>query len=141
MPVSVQHLGPGAIQPNHVIPPRRDWQAVDCLRITIAELDLDGTVSVLLRGAVVERVGAVLVRLVVAFGVVDTHGPEAVDGHVTGTKRVDGFSVVPGWREVEIGCILVRIASPRSRRANQTSHRIDLLLRAKRAFEVWNCRP
>jgi len=140
VPVAVQYFRAGTIETNHVGPSRRDRQAVGCFSIAAAELYLDCPGSFFLGSDVVERIGPRRIWLVVAFGVVHADRPESVDGHIPGAKLVDGFSVVPCRCEVEIGCILVRIATPGCRRAHQSAHGIHFVLGAERALEVRDCR-
>lgn len=59
VPVAVQHFGPRTIEANHVVPSRRDRQAVGRFPIAAAELDLDRPVSVFLGGDLVEQIDLV----------------------------------------------------------------------------------
>ena len=56
-PRAVQNLWTRTIEPHHVVPARRDRQAVRDLAVAAAELNRHRAVGVLLRGDVVERVG------------------------------------------------------------------------------------
>ena len=71
LPGSVEDFLPRAVEADHIVPARRDRQAVGSLAVAPAELDGNRAVLTLLRCEVVDRVGVLLVRLEVSLGVVD----------------------------------------------------------------------
>src|SRR5262249_21279568 len=112
LPGPVEDLLPWAVEAHHVVPARRDRQAARRLAVVAAALDSDRAVLALLRRDVVDRVGVVLVLLVVPVRVVDADRPEAVHGHVLNGEPVDDPAVVLGRRDVEVEGRLLGIAPP-----------------------------
>jgi hypothetical protein len=60
-------------------PAIHDREAVRNLAVATAELNGDRTISILLGRDVVQRVSAVRILLIIAFGVVEADRPEAID--------------------------------------------------------------
>ena len=123
-----------AIEANRVVPARHDRQAVLDLAVAATELDRDRAVAVLLCRNVVERIGVEIVLLEVALCIVDTDRPERVDWNVLDVELVDGRAVVVFRCDVQIGRILVGIASPGRRGSDEMPDRLDLRLCAEGPF-------
>src|SRR5436853_195366 len=95
LPGAVENLLSRSIKTDGVVPALGDGDAVGRLPIPAPELDVDEAISILLPGDAVDRVGIVLVLLVVTLRVVDADGPEGIDGDVLDTELVSGLTIVP----------------------------------------------
>src|SRR5580704_7244453 len=135
-PFAAHDLRLRPIEAYRIVPAGHDRQAVRNFAVATAELDRDRAIVAFLRRDVVERIGVVLVLLVVAGGVIDADRPETVDRHVLDREPIDGFAVVVRRRDVEIDRRLVGIAAPARGGADQMADRIDLVLGAERVLEV-----
>ena len=60
---------------------------------------------------------------VIAFGIVEADRPERVDRHVLDRELVDARSVIAGRRDIEVGRVLVRVATPRGGGSDQMADR------------------
>src|SRR4029077_19926059 len=91
----------------------------------------------LLRREAVQRIGVELVLLEMALRIVEAYRPEAVDRDMLDHQPMGGFTVVLAGSDVEIECVLLRIAAEGESRSDQMANRVDLFPGPERAPRVW----
>src|SRR5262245_54760477 len=74
-PFSIQDFRAWTVEPNEIVPSRRDRQAVGNLAVADAELNGDRSVRILPGSDVVQRVRIEFIFFKIALGVIHTNGP------------------------------------------------------------------
>ena len=111
LPSSVEDFFARAIEPHRVVPAGHYREPVRNLAVPAAELNSDRSVHTFLGRDIVERVSVEFVFLIVAFGIVEADGPEAVDRYVFDRKLIVSLPVVLRRSDIKISGVLWRIAA------------------------------